>query len=113
MLLVGVQIMARKAKRGVKPGTKRGPYKKAKRITLKDYSDKYEANETWKLTDRDVTSYYPNCILNLGLYPIAAGPNFLKVFKGFKDSRVEAKRAKNFTKDKGLKIFLNGKLERR
>jgi len=69
---------------------------------------KYVANETWKLTDRDVTSYYPNCILNLGLCPIAAGPNFLAVFKGFKDSRVEAKRTKNFTKDKGLKIFLNG-----
>lgn len=69
---------------------------------------KYVADETWKLTDRDVTSYYPNCILNLGLFPIAAGPNFLKVFKGFKDSRVEAKRTKNFTKDKGLKIFLNG-----
>lgn len=69
---------------------------------------KYVADDVWKLTDRDVTSYYPNCILNLGLYPISAGPNFLKVFKGFKDSRVEAKRTKNFTKDKGLKIFLNG-----
>lgn len=69
---------------------------------------KYLADETWKLTDRDVTSYYPNCILNLGLCPISAGPNFLAVFKGFKDSRVEAKRTKNFTKDKGLKIFLNG-----
>lgn len=68
----------------------------------------YKATETKKLTDRDVTSYYPNCIINLGLYPISAGPNFLTVFKGFKDSRVEAKRKKNFTKDKGLKIFLNG-----
>ena len=69
---------------------------------------KYVADETYKLTDRDVTSYYPNAIINLGLYPRACGPNFLTVFKGFKDARVEAKRAKNFTKDKGLKIFLNG-----
>ena len=69
---------------------------------------KYVANETWKLTDRDVTSYYPNCILNLGLFPIAAGPNFLVVFRGFKNERVEAKKLKNFTTDKGLKIFLNG-----
>ena len=68
----------------------------------------YKADETHKLTDRDVTSYYPNAIINLGLYPRACGPNFLTVFKGFKDARVEAKRAKNFTKDKGLKIFLNG-----
>lgn len=69
---------------------------------------KYVADETYKLTDRDVTSYYPNCILNLGLYPIGAGPNFLEVYRGFKDSRVEAKKRKDFTKDKGLKIFLNG-----
>jgi len=69
---------------------------------------KYVADETWKLTDRDVTSYYPRCIMLLGLYPIAAGPNFLKVFEGFRVARVEAKRTKNFTKDKGLKIFLNG-----
>lgn len=69
---------------------------------------KYVADKKKKLTDRDVTSYYPNCILNLGLYPIAAGPNFLIVFRGFKNERVEAKRVKNFTTDKGLKIFLNG-----
>jgi hypothetical protein len=69
---------------------------------------KYVADEIHKLTDRDVRSYYPACILNLGLYPIAAGPNFLTVFRGFRDSRVEAKRTNNFTKDKGLKIFLNG-----
>lgn len=68
----------------------------------------YKSSATHKLTDHDVTSYYPNCIINLGLYPIGAGPNFLTVFKGFKDERVTAKRAKNFTKDKGLKIFLNG-----
>lgn len=68
----------------------------------------YKASKTHKLTDRDVRSYYPACILNLGLYPIAAGPNFLEVFRGFRDSRVEAKLSKNFTKDKGLKIFLNG-----
>lgn len=74
----------------------------------KEKTVKYVADETHKLTDRDVTSYYPNAIINLGLYPRACGPNFLTVFKGFKDARVEAKRSKNFTKDKGLKIFLNG-----
>jgi len=68
----------------------------------------YKSSTTYKLTDHDATSFYPNCIINLGLFPIGAGPNFLKVFKGFKDERVTAKRTKNFTKDKGLKIFLNG-----
>lgn len=68
----------------------------------------YEASETHKLRSTDVVSYYPNAIINLGLFPIAMGPNFLTVYKGFKTQRVEAKRRKDFTKDKGLKIFLNG-----
>lgn len=68
----------------------------------------YEANEEFTLSDRDMVSYYPNILINGGLYPSALGPNFLIVFKGFKSQRVEAKRTKNFTKDKGLKIFING-----
>lgn len=68
----------------------------------------YKASATHKLIDRDATSFYPNAIINLGLCPIAMGPNFLVVYKGFKTRRVEAKRAKRFTEDKGLKIFLNG-----
>ncbi len=68
----------------------------------------YEANEEYEFEDTDVVSYYPNAIINLGLFPIAMGPNFLTVYKGFKDQRVEAKRKKQFTKDKGLKIYLNG-----
>lgn len=68
----------------------------------------YEADEIYTLSDRDMVSYYPNILINNGLYPIALGPNFLTVFKGFKLQRVEAKRNKNFTKDKGLKIFING-----
>ena len=53
-----------------------------------------------------MVSYYPNILINGGLFPSACGPNFLTVFKGFKTQRVEAKRIKNFTKDKGLKIFM-------
>jgi len=68
----------------------------------------YKSSNTHKLIDRDVRSYYPAAIINLGLYPIAMGPNFLKVYTGFRDRRVEAKKAKRFTEDKGLKIFLNG-----
>ncbi|MDE2031363.1 MAG: hypothetical protein KGI58_03860 [Patescibacteria group bacterium] len=68
----------------------------------------YITNNEYKLIDRDMVSYYPNILINLGLYPVALGPNFLIVFKGFKAERVVAKRNKNFTKDKGLKIFING-----
>lgn len=68
----------------------------------------YRANETHGLSDRDVKSFYPKIITSLGLYPIAMGPNFLKVYNGFIDSRLVAKAKKDFTKDKGLKIFING-----
>lgn len=68
----------------------------------------YETNDIYKIRDTDVVSYYPRAIINLGLFPIAMGPNFLTVYGGFRDQRVEAKRRKDFTKDKGLKIFLNG-----
>lgn len=68
----------------------------------------YRANAHTKLIDRDVKSYYPRIITNLGLYPIAMGPNFLTVYNGFIHQRLVAKATKNFTKDKGLKIFING-----
>jgi hypothetical protein len=74
----------------------------------KDKCKAFEAKDGKRLKDIDVTSYYPNAILNMRLIPPAMGPNFLVIYKGFKDSRVEAKRTKQFTKDKGLKIFLNG-----
>lgn len=74
----------------------------------KDKCKAFYAKDNKKIKDIDVTSYYPNAILNMGLYPPGMGPNFLKVYKGFKDERVEAKKKKLFTKDKGLKIFLNG-----
>lgn len=73
-----------------------------------DEGKAYKAGNGYRIKDIDVTSYYPNAIINLNLYPIAMGPNFITIYKGFKDQRVEAKRTKNFTKDKGLKIFLNG-----
>lgn len=68
----------------------------------------YVAGNGKKIKDIDVTSYYPNAILNMKLYPSAMGPNFLTIYEGFKIQRVDAKRLKQFTKDKGLKIFLNG-----
>ena len=74
----------------------------------KDKCKAYVAKDGWKIKDIDVRSYYPNAIINLELMPIAMGPNFLTVYKGFKLSREDAKARKLFTKDKGLKIFLNG-----
>ena len=60
------------------------------------------------LIDFDVASYYPAIILNAGLYPKATGPDFIDVYRQIRDERVVAKRAGDKTRDKGLKIALNG-----
>ncbi len=60
------------------------------------------------LKDIDVTSYYPNLMLNMGMYPKALGPAFLSAYRGILDERVTAKRAGDKVKDAVLKITLNG-----
>lgn len=60
------------------------------------------------LIDADVASQYPAIILKLGLYPKALGPEFLDAYAAIKRERLEAKKAKDKVKDKGLKIALNG-----
>lgn len=50
------------------------------------------ATDDMLLLDRDVTSFYPNIIITLGLYPDTLGKVFLKVYKGILDRRIKAKR---------------------
>lgn len=52
----------------------------------------YVADQEHFIVDRDVTSYYPNIILNQRLYPEHIGPDFLKVYKSIVDRRIKAKR---------------------
>lgn len=66
------------------------------------------SDEDFVLIDADVASYYPAIILSLGLYPEAIGPRFLEIYRSIRDDRVKAKKAGDKTKDKGLKIALNG-----
>ena len=66
------------------------------------------ADENTLLVDRDVVSYYPNLMLNMGMVPEAIGDHFLTVYRNILNERVEAKRAKNKVKDASLKITLNG-----
>ena len=65
-------------------------------------------NEHVTVYDRDVTSYYPNLILNSGMYPPQLGPAFLHIYKHIVDERVTAKRTKNKVKADSLKITANG-----
>lgn len=67
----------------------------------------YRDEQTW-IKDIDVTSYYPNLILNMGMYPDTMGPHFLTAYRAILDERVTAKRAGNKVKDATLKITLNG-----
>lgn len=66
------------------------------------------SDDDYVLIDFDVASYYPAIILNSGLYPRSLGPAFIDVYRNIRDDRVVAKRAGDKTKDKGLKIALNG-----
>lgn len=58
--------------------------------------------------DRDVTSYYPEIIRRLCLYPIHLGTNFLRVFGGIVDRRVRAKHEGLKAIATALKIVVNG-----
>lgn len=68
----------------------------------------HRADETYKLIDRDVTSYYPNIILNLQLFPKHIGYEFLNVYKALVDRRVAAKNNKDNIVADALKIVING-----
>jgi hypothetical protein len=66
------------------------------------------ADEHTILEDRDVTSYYPQIILNQGLYPTHLGTNFLRVYRGLVQRRIMAKRAGQKVIADSLKIVVNG-----
>lgn len=66
------------------------------------------ADENYILEDRDVTSYYPFIIINQGLYPTHIGPDFIHVYKGIVDRRIEAKRTGDKATAASLKITING-----
>lgn len=61
-----------------------------------------------EICDVDVTSYYPNLMLNMEMVPPAIGEHFPTVFRNILTERVAAKRSKDKVKDLALKIVLNG-----
>lgn len=66
------------------------------------------SDEKHILLDRDVASYYPQIILNQGLYPEHIGPEFLNVYKDIVSRRLQAKVDKDKTTAESLKICING-----
>ena len=65
-------------------------------------------DNSFTLVDRDVASYYPQVILNCGLYPEHLGTGFLKVYQAIVDKRLVAKRSGNKVVADCLKIVING-----
>lgn len=50
------------------------------------------SDDSQLLVDCDVTGYYPNIIINSGLYPKSLGPQFLPEYTKIRDERSKAKR---------------------
>ena len=68
----------------------------------------YVAGGGYRLFDKDVTGYYPNLIVNAGLYPESCGPSFTIHFNNIKLEREAAKAAGQKKKANTLKILTNG-----
>ena len=66
------------------------------------------ADDEYFIADTDVTSYYPNMILNAGMAPENLGHSFLLVYNGIVVERVSAKQAGNVIVAECLKIVANG-----
>jgi len=60
------------------------------------------------VTDFDVTSFYPNIIIKLNLYPEGLGPEFLIHYKKIIAERIAAKRSGDKVRNETLKIVING-----
>lgn len=66
------------------------------------------ADELNTIVSVDVSSYYPRCIVTLGLYPQAVGKDFIKVYEEIMRLRLKAKIEKNALLDKTYKLSING-----
>ena len=67
------------------------------------------ADEQHAIIDIDVTSYYPNIIINNGFFPQHLGPRFLTVYKQLVSDRIKAKRDPDRQVfEKAFKIVING-----
>ncbi len=61
-----------------------------------------------ELFDRDVTSYYPQIIINQGLAPSHLGPAFLATYRDIVARRLKAKEVGDKATANSLKIAING-----
>ncbi|GIU69788.1 MAG: hypothetical protein KatS3mg002_1024 [Candidatus Woesearchaeota archaeon] len=72
-----------------------------------DNPAKFVSSENYKIIDADVTSYYPNIILNEKVYPSHLSETFLDILRKMTEERVKAKKEKDKLKADALKISIN------
>jgi hypothetical protein len=60
------------------------------------------------LIDRDVVSYYPNLMINMGISPASFGDHFIDIYTNILNERVAAKKSGDMVTSDTLKITLNG-----
>ncbi len=68
----------------------------------------YRSDEDAVLIDRDVASYYPNLMLNMGMSPPSFGVYFESVYRAILERRLAAKANGDLVTADALKIVLNG-----
>ena len=68
----------------------------------------YKSNDQIIISDKDAGAYYPNICLNLKLSPRSMGSSFSEAYANIVAARLDAKKKKQITKDKSLKITING-----
>jgi len=73
-----------------------------------DENQSARSDNQYILKDIDVASYYPNIILNCGLFPKHLGEAFLTVYRTLVERRLKAKAENRKTEADGLKITING-----
>lgn len=66
------------------------------------------AGNDYVISDRDVTSFYPQIILNQGLYPKHLGVAFLRIYDRIVQRRIQSKKDKQVAIADSLKIVVNG-----
>ena len=67
----------------------------------------FNSNEDTKIIDCDITSFYPNILINYNLFPAHLGETFLLLYKKLVTQRVEAKNAGDTSRADVLKICVN------
>ena len=73
----------------------------------KDKPAIFQSDDTYKIIDCDVASFYPSIVLKNNIYPDHIGPRFIDVYRTIVNDRLEAKRNEDTLRADTLKITIN------